>query len=77
MGGRLALCLFVLIVALGAAGCSGWATKDTFDCLDQHCYLPDWTNCNSCISECWRKDGYNFHWRCHHSPYRPPVYVNR
>jgi hypothetical protein len=84
MGGRRTLLAIVLFSSLCGSGCSGWTSKDgwgpknTFDCLDRGCYLPDWTNCHSCISECWREDGYNFHWRCpHDSPCRPPQYVNQ
>lgn len=64
MGGRLTLLAIVLWAALAGSGCTSCHPKDTFDCLDQYCYLPDWTNCHSCTSECWRKDGYNFNWAC-------------
>lgn len=78
MGGRQILLAMALCLALGGAGCTSCAPKDMFSCLDRCCYLPDWTNCNCCDSECYRKDGYNFHWVCPcQDPTRcPPVYVN-
>jgi len=62
MGAKRRLLALVLFLSMGVSGCC--APKDTFNCLDQCCYFPDWTNCNSCNSECWRKDGYNHHWVC-------------
>ena len=64
MGGWPTILAVVLLVALAGSGCTSCHPKDTFDCLDRCCYLPDWTNCRSCNSECWRKDGYNYRWTC-------------
>jgi hypothetical protein len=61
MGARRILLVGIVLLSLCAPGC---ALKETFNCLDTHCFFPDWTNCNCCDSECWREDGYNFHWVC-------------
>jgi hypothetical protein len=77
MGGRTTFLAIALLISFGITGCTSCAPKDTFSCLDRYCFLPDWTNCNSCDSECWRKDGYNYHWGCpcQDPERRPPVYV--
>jgi hypothetical protein len=61
MGAKLALLALGLLLAAGVSGC---ALQNTFDCLDRHCYLADWCNCNSCVGECYRPDGYNHRWAC-------------
>ena len=61
MGANFRLLTLALLLSASVVGC---APKQTFDCLDRHCYLADWCNCNSCISECYREDGYNYQWGC-------------